>query len=115
MAACAHASTLLPYAVELWLPDDTSAMQRTQAEARFAQALLENLGDAALVLPAYRAFVRIVQMHGEQPDVTRLGDAEREVYEYWRLAETAALTAAFGANRHMGEGLYEIKSAGNAA
>lgn len=98
-----------PYRVELWLPEDTSTRQRTMAEQRFADALDASLGDAALVLPTYAAFARIVQIHGDNPDVETLGDAERNIYEYWRMAEQAALTAAFGENRYMGEGLYELK------
>lgn len=101
----------MPYTVELWLPPETGQRQRLQAQQRFADALQAHLGDAALVWPTYQAFAGIVQRHGESPDVEQLSPAEREIYEYWRIAEAAALAAAFGDHRYMGEGQYEIKPA----
>ncbi|RMX07782.1 hypothetical protein D8I35_01200 [Corticibacter populi] len=97
-----------PFSIRLWLSESVSAGALRQAEERFTQALVDSLGDAALVLPTWDAFARIVQRHGEQPDPEQLPDAERFIYESWRMAEADALAAAFGPHRHMGEGQYEI-------
>ncbi|THU05385.1 hypothetical protein E9531_02275 [Lampropedia puyangensis] len=103
-----------PFHVDLWFGDETvSSRQRTQAQAAFGQALVNALGNVALVLPIYHAFLRIIQTQGtgsaDTIDVDNLSDAERHVFESWRIAEVAALEAVFGAHRQMGEGLYEIK------
>lgn len=99
----------MPYRVELWLPEDTSSKQRLLAQERFAQALNDSLGEAQWVLPTYHACAKIAQAYGDEPDLELLSDAERHVFESWKLAEKAALTAAFGEHRYMGEGLYELK------
>ena len=88
---------------------DVSAAERRAAEQRFREALEEALGDADLVAPVYIAYRRIVQTWGEAPDPDSLSDAERAIFEQWQAAETAAVAAAFGPNRYMGDAMYEIR------
>lgn len=98
----------MSYALILYEPDVSDA-QRREAEQRFRHALEQTLGDAELVAPVYRAYQRIVATYGETPDPDSLSDAERAVFEQWQAAETAAVAAAFGPNRYMGDAMYEIK------
>jgi non-ribosomal peptide synthetase component F len=88
---------------------DVPEAERREAEQRFRRALEETLGDASLVAPVYRAYLRIVGSHGDAPDPDNLTDAERAVFDQWRAAETAAVAAAFGPNRYMGDAMYEIR------
>ena len=87
---------------------DVSDAQKKEAEQRFRDALEETLGDEALVAPVYQAYRRIVGTWGEQPDLDNLSDAERAIFEQWQAAETAAVAAAFGTHRYMGDADYEI-------
>jgi hypothetical protein len=88
---------------------DVSDTERRQAEQRFRRALEETLGDADLVGPVYAAYLRIVGTYGDTPDPESLSDAERAIFEQWQAAETAAVAAAFGPNRYMGDAMYEIR------
>jgi hypothetical protein len=88
---------------------DASPQELRDAEQRFRQALDESLGDASLVAPMYTAYQRIVGLHGEEFDEEVLSEAERLVFNQWRTAELAAVTAAFGPNRYMGDAMYEIR------
>jgi hypothetical protein len=96
------------YSLKILDSDDASPEHKRQAEARFRKALEDSLGDAALVLPIYRAYQRLVATYGETPDPELLSDAEREILNGWQAAETAAVTEAFGPNRYMGDAMYEI-------
>jgi len=98
----------MSYSLTLYEPDVTDA-QRREAEQRFRDALEQTLGDPVLVAPVYRAYQRIVATYGETPDPDSLSDAERAIFEQWQAAETAAVAAAFGPNRYMGDAMYEIK------
>ena len=98
----------MSYSLVLYEPDVSDA-QRRKAERRFRDALEQTLGDADLVAPVYRAYQRIVATYGETPDPDSLTDAERAIFEQWQAAETAAVAAAFGPNRYMGDAMYEIK------
>ncbi|MEO7546948.1 MAG: hypothetical protein ABIT82_00870, partial [Ramlibacter sp.] len=55
-----------------------------------------------------RAYLRIAATYGDAPDLEALTDAERAVFEQWQAAETAAVAAAFGPHRYMGDAMYEI-------
>src|SRR5512140_1175456 len=88
---------------------DVSDAERRAAEQRFRDALEEAIGDASLVAPVYLAYQRIVHSYGEAPDPDSLSDAERAIFEQWQAAETAAVAAAFGPNRYMGDAMYEIR------
>jgi len=98
----------MSYTLKLFDADDASEAQRVAAEQRFRRALEDTLGDASLVAPVYGAYLRIVATYGEQPAAEVLSDAERAVFEQWQAAETAAVTAAFGPHRYMGDAMYEI-------
>lgn len=98
----------MTYSLILYEPD-VSDTQRRAAEQRFRDALEETLGDASLVAPVYAAYLRIVGAYGDSPDADSLTDAERAIFEQWQAAETAAVAAAFGPNRYMGDAMYEIK------
>lgn len=96
------------YSVTLFDADASDA-ERKQAVRRFRQALETALGDASLVAPVYTVYLRLVGSYGESPDLEALTDAERAVFEQWQLAETAAVAAAFGTHRYMGDAMYEIR------
>lgn len=98
----------MSYTLKLFDADDSSEAQRLAAEQRFRAALEDTLGDAGLVAPVYGAYLRIVAAYGEQPAPEVLSDAERAVFEQWQAAESAAVTAAFGPHRYMGDAMYEI-------
>jgi hypothetical protein len=98
----------MTYALILYEPDVSDA-QRREAEQRFRRALEETLGDPVLVAPVYKAYLRIVGAYGDTPDPDSLTDAERAVFDQWQAAETAAVAAAFGPNRYMGDAMYEIR------
>ncbi len=98
----------MSYSVIFYEPDVSQA-QRREAEQRFRSALEETLGDPVLVVPVYKAYLRIVATYGDAPDPDRLSEAERAIFDQWRAAETAAVAAAFGPNRYMGDADYEIR------
>jgi len=98
----------MSYTLTLITGEEGSDAERRAAEQRFRQALDAALGDASLVAPTYRAYLGIVTVRGENPDVTALSDAEREVVEQWQAAESAATVAAFGPHRYLEEGRFEI-------
>jgi hypothetical protein len=97
------------YTLTLFDADGMSDVQRSEAEQRFRHALETSLGDASLVAPVYTAYLRIVATYGEVPPPDALTDAERAVFDQWQAAETAAVAAAFGPHRYMGDAMYEIK------
>lgn len=100
----------MPYTLKILDSDDASPAQRREAELRFRRALEDALGDEGLVLPVYKAYQRLVATYGENPDLDLLSDAEREIYTQWQAAETAAVAAAFGTHRYMGDAMFEIGS-----
>ena len=101
----------MPYTLKLFDSDDMPAPQRRAAEQRFRRALEGSLGDPALVLPMRAAYQRIVAAYGEIPDADSLSEAQRAVFEQWQAAESAAVSAAFGTHRYMGDAMYEIGAA----
>ena len=97
----------MTYRLKLW-EADVSAEELAAAGQRFRAALEGVLGSEAIVLPVYQAYQRIVGAHGEVPDLDALTDAERTLVTQWQEAELAAIAAAFGPNRYMGDAMYEI-------
>ena len=97
----------MTYTVKLF-DNDASPAERWQAAQRFCKALEATLGDASLVAPVYTVYLRLVGIYGESPDLDALTEAERAIFEQWQQAETAAVAAAFGTHRYMGDALYEI-------
>jgi non-ribosomal peptide synthetase component F len=96
------------YRVVLQVFDEAGAHERQRAEQRFCRALESALGDADLVAPVYRQYQRLIQTYGEDPDPLALSDAERELLQAWQSAEAAALSAALGPQRYMGDAQFEI-------
>lgn len=101
----------MSYSLRIFDSDDATPEQKRQAEQRFRKAIEQALGDESLVLPMYAAYRRIVAQHGDQPDLDTLTDGQRMVFEQWQGAESAALAAAFGTHRYMGDAMYEISPA----
>jgi hypothetical protein len=102
----------MTYSLVFYDADGASDTERRQAEQRFRSTLEDTLGDASLVAPVYAAYLRIIATYGEAPDPDAPTDAERAIFDQWRAAETAAVAAAFGPNRYMGDAMYEIRLAG---
>lgn len=99
----------MTYSLILYEADGVSDTERREAEQRFRDALESTLGDADLVAPVYQAYLRIVAAYGDSPAPDSLTDAERSIFDQWQAAETAAVAAAFGPNRYMGDAMYEIR------
>lgn len=100
----------MTYSLVLYDADGVSDAQRREAEKRFRTALESTLGDGDLVVPVYSAYLRIVAEYGEVPAADSLTDAERAIFDQWQAAETAAVAAAFGTHRYMGDAMYEIRA-----
>jgi len=98
----------MSYSLKLYAFEDASPQQLQAAEQRFRQTLDESLGDASLVVPVYAVYRRIVAAYGEQPSQEVLSPEELEIFSQWQAAEAAALTAALGPNRYMGDAQFEI-------
>ena len=98
------------YKLKLYAFEDASPAQLQAAEQRFRQALDASLGDESLVAPVYAAYRRIVATYGESPADDMLSPGELEIFSQWRTAELAAMTAALGPNRYMGDAQFEISS-----
>ena len=98
----------MSYTLTLYDADGASETEHRDAKLRFRQALEATLGDESLVGPVYTAYLRIVHSYGDNPDLESLSDAERAIFEQWQAAETAAVAAAFGPHRYMGDAMYEI-------
>ena len=88
--------------------EEASQVQRNAAVQRFTQALEDALGGPELVAAVYGANVQLRAIYGETPDLERLTDAERTIFEQWQTAETAALVAALGPHRYLEEPQFEI-------
>lgn len=99
----------MSYSVRLYAPEDVSSDELQAAQQRFKAALEAMLGDASLVAPVYAAYLKIVAAHGETPAQDALSPGELEIYSQWQAAESAAITAALGPNRYMGDAQFEIK------
>ncbi len=98
----------MTYTLKLFVPDGSAPAQRQAAERLFRDTLETALGDAALVVPVYTAYLAIVGEHGETPDPEALTVEERTVLEHWQMAEAAALAAVFGPYRNLDEGGYAL-------
>lgn len=103
----------MSYTVRLFVDaaeSETTPGQQQAAIARFKAALDEALGDSALVLPVYTAYTRIVATYGEDPSEDALSPGELAVFTQWQAAEAAALTAALGPNRYLGDAQFDIRA-----
>ena len=100
----------MSYSVRLYAFEDVSDEEKRQAERRFCKALNEALGDASLVLPVYAVYRKLVALHGDTPSADALSTEELELFTQWQAAESAALTAALGPHRYMGEAEFDIRA-----
>ena len=98
--------TLRLYAFE----EDVSPQALLAAEQRFKAALDATLGDASLVAPVYAAYMKLVAIYGETPAQDVLSPDELEIFSQWQAAESAAVTAALGPHRYMGDAQFDIRS-----
>jgi hypothetical protein len=96
------------YTVKIFHSEDVSDAERADAVRRFRSALEAGLGDASLVAPVYRAYLRLLQIHGDHARPWDLDPAEQLLAEQWEAAELAATQAAFGAERYMGDAHFEL-------
>ena len=97
------------YTLRIFTDEEVTDAQREQAAQRFRAALEESLGDESLVLPVYRAYLKLLQAHGEHPRPWPVSDAEQLLAEQWEAAELAATQAAFGVNRYLGDAHFELE------
>ena len=100
----------MSYSVRLFAYEDVSEFEKRAAEKRFCAALNEALGDASLVLPVYSMYRKLVAVYGESPSADVLSTEELEIFNQWQAAESAALTAALGPHRYMGEAEFDIRA-----
>lgn len=98
----------MDYSVKIFHSEDVSLADREAAAARFCAALEASLGDASLVAPVYRAWLRLLLVHGDQQRPWDLSPAEQVLADQWEAAELAATQAAFGAERYMGDAHFEL-------
>ena len=100
----------MSYTLRLYAFEDATPEQLRAAEQRFRKALDETLGDAGLVLPVYAAYSQLVSIYGESPADDVMSANEELVFKQWQAAELAAMTAALGPDRYMGEAQFEISA-----
>ncbi len=99
----------MSYRIKLYAFEDASEAERRSAERRFCQVLEAELGDPALVAPVYLAYQKLVAIYGEQPSPDALSTEELDIITAWQTAESAALTAALGPHRYMGDAEFVIR------
>ena len=58
----------------------------------------------------YSAYMRLVSIYGESPAEEVMSADEELVFKQWQAAELAAMTAALGPDRYMGEAQFEISA-----
>ena len=103
---------VMPYSLKIFTADELTDAQRVLAVHRFRTALEEALGDEQLVLPCYRAYLKLFQQYSEYPRPWPVSEAEQILVAQWEAAELAATQAAFGVNRYLGDADFEIQALG---
>jgi hypothetical protein len=98
----------MAYVLKIFAAEDVSDAERQAADLRFRHALEEALGSADLVAPVLRAYRRLLSQHADQERPWPITDAEQLLVDQWEAAETAAIRAAFGADRYMGDADFEL-------
>ena len=98
----------MAYRLKIFSAEDVTEEERARAVARFRTALDDALGDAQLVLPVYRAYLRLLQVHGDHERPWPVTAEEQMLAEQWEAAELAATQAAFGQDRYMGDAQFEL-------
>lgn len=98
----------MAYTLKIFTPDDVSKTERADAERRFRSALDNALGSEELVLPVYEAYLRLFQSYGDSERPWPVTTEEQLLADQWEAAELAAIRAAFGTERYMGDAEFEI-------
>ena len=99
----------MPYSVRIFHSEEVSGAERAAAVQRFRSALEASLGDASLVMPVHDAYQRLLHQHGEHARPWDLSPAEQLLADQWEAAELAAMQAALGADRYMGDAQFELQ------
>ena len=100
----------MTYHLKIFSADDVSDAERAAAVQRFRCALDTALGNAALVLPIYNAYSRLLLAHGDAERPWPVSSDEQLVIDRWEQAELAATQAAFGVNRYLGDADFELSA-----
>jgi hypothetical protein len=108
--AAASYSARMAYKLKIFTAEDVSEGERETAAIRFRAALDESLGDENLVLPVYQAYLKLFEIHGDQPRPWPVSPSEQLLAAHWEAAELAATQAAFGAERYMGDAHFELSA-----
>ena len=98
----------MTYSLRIFSAEDTTTHEREQAVGRFRAALDESLGDAALVIPVYRLYTRLLQAYCDHERPWPVSTEEQLLVDQWEDAELAATQAAFGVNRYLGDAHFEL-------
>lgn len=98
----------MTYTLKIFTAEDVPPSEREMAVQRFRSALEDTLGDAALVLPVYRAWCKLSQAYGDHPRPWPITPSEQLLADQWEAAELAATQAAFGVNRYLGDADFEL-------
>jgi hypothetical protein len=98
----------MAYTLKLFSADDVTETDRTSAVRRFRNALEASLGDEQLVLPVYRAYLRLLHIYGDHQRPWQLSEEEQLLADQWEVAELSAIQAAFGQDRYMGDAQFEL-------
>ena len=96
------------YTLKIFTAEEVSDDERALTIQRFRVALETSLGDASLVVPVYRAYLRLLHVHNDHPRPWPLTADEQLLSEQWEAAEFAAHRAAFGPENYMGEARIEL-------
>ena len=102
--------TCMTYHLKIFTADDVSDAERAAAVQRFRFALDSALGDAALVLPIYSVYSRLLLAHGNAERPWPVSTDEQLLIDQWEQAELAATQAAFGVNRYLGDADFELNA-----
>ena len=98
----------MAYTLRIFTAEDVPESERQLAMQRFRAALEETLGDATLVLPVYRAWLKLFHAYGEHQRPWPITPAEQLLADQWEAAELAATQAAFGVDRYLGDADFEL-------
>ena len=100
----------MTYQLRIFTAEDVSEAERAAATLRFRSALDAALGDAALVLPIYAVYARLLLAHGDAERPWPVSTDEQLLIDQWEQAELAATQAAFGVNRYLGDADFELSA-----
>ena len=100
----------MAYQLKIFAAEDVGEGERENAAKRFRAALDQSLGDENLVLPVYQAYLKLLQVYGDQPRPWPVSPSEQLLAAHWEAAELAATQAAFGAERYMGDAHFELSA-----